>query len=172
MLIIKAKFAYNSSKAAATHLTKMLATEIALKGIPVRVNSIAPGVFASEMTLDTITGPEEMARIAQSLLPVPAGRPGSYVPLDCAVFCVSLTLLSQGWRDCRDSRLSIIPGGLLYQWSRTCGRWKLHCRQSFYGLMCPSDCFTWVSMRSKDLYASCMNVGFRTGKCNTVKMTF
>lgn len=57
----------------------MLATEIALKGIPVRVNSIAPGVFASEMTLDTITGPEEMARVAQSLLPVPAGRPGSYV---------------------------------------------------------------------------------------------
>jgi NAD(P)-dependent dehydrogenase (short-subunit alcohol dehydrogenase family) len=73
----------------------MLATEIALKGIPVRVNSIAPGVFASEMTLDTITGPEEMARVAQSLLPVPAGRSGSYVPLYCAVFCVSLTHLSR-----------------------------------------------------------------------------
>ena len=79
LLIIEAKFAYNSSKAAAAHLTKMLATEIALKGIPVRVNSIAPGVFASEMTLDTITGPEEMARVAESLIPVPAGRPGSYV---------------------------------------------------------------------------------------------
>jgi NAD(P)-dependent dehydrogenase (short-subunit alcohol dehydrogenase family) len=87
-LIIKAKFAYNSSKAAAAHLTKMLATEIALKGIPVRVNSIAPGVFASEMTLDTITGPEEMARVAESLIPVPAGRPGSYV-LSIVRFSVS-----------------------------------------------------------------------------------
>lgn len=141
MSTLKAKFAYNSSKAAATHLTKMLATEIALKGIPVRVNSIAPGVFASEMTLETITGPEEMARVAQSLLPVPAGRSGSYVPLYCAVFCASLTRLSQGRRDCRDSHLSIIPGGVLYQWSRTRGRWKLHCRQSFHGLICRNDCF-------------------------------
>lgn len=79
ILTLKAKFAYNSSKAAASHLTRMLATEIALKGIPVRVNSIAPGVFASEMTFETITGPEEMARVAQSLLPVPAGRSGTYV---------------------------------------------------------------------------------------------
>lgn len=75
--IAQGHFAYNSSKAAAAHLTRMLATEIALKGIPVRVNSIAPGVFASEMTFETITGPEEMARVAQSLLPVPAGRPGT-----------------------------------------------------------------------------------------------
>lgn len=96
MLTLKAKFAYNSSKAAASHLTKMLATEIALKGIPVRVNSIAPGSFASEMTFETITGPEELARVAQSLLPVPAGRPGSYVFLSCAqacaFFCISLTI--------------------------------------------------------------------------------
>jgi len=75
--IAQRHFAYNSSKAAATHLTKMLATEIALKGIPVRVNSIAPGVYESEMTFDTISGPEEMARVAESLFPVPAGRPGS-----------------------------------------------------------------------------------------------
>jgi NAD(P)-dependent dehydrogenase (short-subunit alcohol dehydrogenase family) len=75
----------------------MLATEIALKGIPVRVNSVAPGMFPSEMTtLEPITGPEEMARIAKSLLPVPAGRTGTYV-LHCVVFCVSMTHLSQGW---------------------------------------------------------------------------
>ena len=69
----------------------MLATEIALKGIPVRVNSIAPGIFASEMTFETIAGPEELARAGQSLLPVPAGRSGTYVLLHCAVFCVSMT---------------------------------------------------------------------------------
>jgi hypothetical protein len=136
MLTLKSKFAYNSSKAAASHLTKMLATEIALKGIPVRVNSIAPGPFASEMTLDTITGPEELARVAQSLLPVPAGRSGSYVFLCSVVFYVSLTHLSQGRGYCRNGHLSIIPGGVLYQWSRNCGRWRLHCRQSFHSLMC------------------------------------
>ena len=72
----------------------MLATEIALKGIPVRVNSVAPGPFASEMTQETIVGPEEMAKVAQSLLPVPAGRPGKYVLLHSAVFCAFMTHLS------------------------------------------------------------------------------
>lgn len=44
-------FAYNASKAAAIHLTTMLANEIsATNGLRVRVNSIAPGVFPSEMT--------------------------------------------------------------------------------------------------------------------------
>jgi NAD(P)-dependent dehydrogenase (short-subunit alcohol dehydrogenase family) len=85
----RGKFAYNSAKAAATHLTKMFATEIALKGIPVRVNSVAPGVYASGMTFDTITGPEEVARVAQSLLPVPAGRAGSYVHFHCPDFLAS-----------------------------------------------------------------------------------
>jgi NAD(P)-dependent dehydrogenase (short-subunit alcohol dehydrogenase family) len=75
----------------------MLATEIALKGIPVRVNSIAPGLFPSEMTLESISGPEELARADQSLVPVPAGRGGRYVLLPCAIFCVSVTHLSQGW---------------------------------------------------------------------------
>ncbi|KAL1301949.1 hypothetical protein AAFC00_002408 [Neodothiora populina] len=45
-------FAYNASKAATIHLTKMLASEIAANGIKVRVNTIAPGVFPSEMTAD------------------------------------------------------------------------------------------------------------------------
>ncbi len=55
----------------------MLATEIALRGIPVRINAIAPGVYASEMTLDTITSVEDVAKAAQSLIPVPVGRGGS-----------------------------------------------------------------------------------------------
>ncbi|CAE6432247.1 unnamed protein product [Rhizoctonia solani] len=43
-------FAYNSSKAAGIHLTKMLSTELALHKIPIRVNAISPGPFPSEMT--------------------------------------------------------------------------------------------------------------------------
>lgn len=43
-------FAYNASKAAAVHLTKMLAHEIAPSKLKIRVNNIALGVFPSEMT--------------------------------------------------------------------------------------------------------------------------
>jgi NAD(P)-dependent dehydrogenase (short-subunit alcohol dehydrogenase family) len=42
-------FAYNTSKGAAVHLTKMLSSEVATARLKVRVNSIAPGVFPSEM---------------------------------------------------------------------------------------------------------------------------
>ncbi|KAH9048634.1 short-chain dehydrogenase [Lactarius deliciosus] len=77
--IAQRHFAYNSAKAAAGHLTKMLATEIALKGIPVRVNAIAPGVYATEITLGTITSLEDVVKVSQSLIPVPAGRAGTYV---------------------------------------------------------------------------------------------
>lgn len=41
---------YNASKAAAIHLTRMLANEIQTNGLKIRVNDIAPGVFPSEMT--------------------------------------------------------------------------------------------------------------------------
>ncbi|BGP14298.1 hypothetical protein JCM10213_007729 [Rhodosporidiobolus nylandii] len=49
-LIKKAQnhFAYNTSKGAANHLQRLLATEFAYTGV--RFNSIAPGVFPSEMT--------------------------------------------------------------------------------------------------------------------------
>lgn len=43
-------FAYNASKGAAIHLTKMLASEISNRDVKVRINNIAPGVFPSEMT--------------------------------------------------------------------------------------------------------------------------
>lgn len=70
-------FPYNASKAAAIHLSKMLAQEIASSDIRVRVNSIAPGVFPSEMTAG------ESDQMQKSSIPkeryekkVPAKRPG------------------------------------------------------------------------------------------------
>ncbi|KAJ7645568.1 hypothetical protein DFH06DRAFT_1211744 [Mycena polygramma] len=69
-------FAYNSAKAAASHLTKMMATEFALKGVRVRVNAVAPGVYESEMTHDEIT-PEMVNKVGKGVMPVPAGRSGS-----------------------------------------------------------------------------------------------
>ncbi|KAJ5267131.1 short chain dehydrogenase/reductase family [Penicillium angulare] len=43
-------FAYNASKAAAIHLTKMIAHETMTSKLRIRVNNIAPGVLPSEMT--------------------------------------------------------------------------------------------------------------------------
>lgn len=68
-------FAYNSSKAAASHMTKMLATELAVKGVNVRVNAVAPGVWPSEMTLEHI-GADTVDKIGKGLQPVPAKRAG------------------------------------------------------------------------------------------------
>lgn len=54
----------------------MLSTEIALKNIPVRVNAISPGVYASEMTVDVVT--EDMVdKIGKGVRPVPAKRAGT-----------------------------------------------------------------------------------------------
>ncbi|QRV74676.1 Enoyl-(Acyl carrier protein) reductase [Ceratobasidium sp. AG-Ba] len=74
------RFCYNASKGATNHLTKMLATEYALKNIPVRVNCIAPGVFPSEMTGQEgdfpLTG-AEASDIAQGIGEIPIARSGT-----------------------------------------------------------------------------------------------
>ncbi|KAK4124803.1 NAD(P)-binding protein [Parathielavia appendiculata] len=46
-------FAYNAAKGAASHLTRMLAAEVATAGHKIRINALAPGVFPSEMTADS-----------------------------------------------------------------------------------------------------------------------
>jgi len=73
---LRNQFAYNSAKAAASHLTKMLATELALKGVNVRVNAIAPGVYESEMTYDNI-GADKVDKVGKGIIPVPARRAGT-----------------------------------------------------------------------------------------------
>ncbi|KAJ5359571.1 uncharacterized protein N7496_011984 [Penicillium cataractarum] len=70
-------FVYNASKAAAIHLTKMLAHEIASSGVKIRVNNIAPGVFPSEMTAKE-SGDKQKSSLEKEKFEgkVPAGRPG------------------------------------------------------------------------------------------------
>ena len=74
--LIYIKFCYNSVKAAASHLTKLLSTEIGLKNIPVRVNAIAPGAYSSEMTLAEIT-PDNVDAVGNNIVPLPARRAGT-----------------------------------------------------------------------------------------------
>lgn len=82
-------FAYNSAKAAASHLTKMLATELTLKGVNVRVNAIAPGVYASEMTYDDITA-DMVDTVGKGIISVPAKRAGTWVDLRNWLFVLEL----------------------------------------------------------------------------------
>ncbi|KAK8195941.1 hypothetical protein M8818_007092 [Zalaria obscura] len=71
-------FAYNVSKAAVIHLTKMLGWEIANNGLKIRVNSIAPGVFPSEMTQGE-SGDNQKSELPKEDFEgkVPAARPGN-----------------------------------------------------------------------------------------------
>ncbi|CAE6510466.1 unnamed protein product [Rhizoctonia solani] len=72
-------FAYNSAKAAVIHLTKMFSTELAIKGIPVRVNSISPGMFPSEMTghQGKHLSAEKVDSIGKGITGVPMKRGGT-----------------------------------------------------------------------------------------------
>lgn len=66
------QFAYASSKAAFTHLSRMLATTFTQ--VKVRVNIIAPGVFPSEMTVGASDGDNKSSTDMSSSNP--AGRKG------------------------------------------------------------------------------------------------
>ncbi|CCA74515.1 related to NAD(P)H-dependent oxidoreductase [Serendipita indica DSM 11827] len=72
-------FAYNVSKAAANHLTRLLSTELALKKKPVRVNAIAPGPFPTEMTehQGQTFGAYVADMIGKGIHPHPARRGGT-----------------------------------------------------------------------------------------------
>lgn len=90
-------FGYNASKAAAIHLTKMLASEIANSELKVRVNSIAPGVFPSEMTTGGESGEDQKSQIEKDkYAKVPAKRPGKDEDMAGAVlFCATNQYLNR-----------------------------------------------------------------------------
>jgi NAD(P)-dependent dehydrogenase (short-subunit alcohol dehydrogenase family) len=69
-----ASFAYNSSKAAVTHMMKMLATSLAQYRI--RCNVLAPGIFPSDLTTNIIGGldPLQSGKLDKGI--VPAERTG------------------------------------------------------------------------------------------------
>ncbi|CAD6499956.1 BgTH12-04061 [Blumeria graminis f. sp. triticale] len=66
-------FSYNASKGASIHLNKMLASEISRNNLKVRVNSIAPGVFPSEMTTNG-SGPDQKSYIEKEKYHMIASR--------------------------------------------------------------------------------------------------
>lgn len=84
-------FAYNAAKAATAHLSKMMSKEFAKTGV--RVNSIAPGYFPSEMTMkqsderNKTSMPDE--KVKDKGHEVPAGRAGSDEEMGMAVVFLS-----------------------------------------------------------------------------------
>lgn len=72
-------FSYNASKAATIHLSKMMAYEF--KDVGIRVNSIAPGYFPSEMTTHGESDEQNKSEVPDSKIKekghVPMGRPGT-----------------------------------------------------------------------------------------------
>lgn len=97
---------YNASKAASIHLTQLLAQELRRPGINVRVNSISPGIFPSEMTAD------DSDEKNKSQIPagddygeqkgIPAGRPGAEA--DMAQAALFLATCQYAYNTVRGSR--------------------------------------------------------------------
>lgn len=75
--ISQGHFSYNASKGAQVHLNKMLATEIAKAGLKIRVNSIAPGVFPSEMTTQDSKENQKSEMPKEHKGGLPSQRPGN-----------------------------------------------------------------------------------------------
>ncbi|POW00150.1 hypothetical protein PSTT_13314, partial [Puccinia striiformis] len=103
-------FAYNASKAAAIHLTKMMACELANSQI--RFNSIAPGVFPSAMTAKKGSDDRGKSDISESFdaskYKIPAGRPGRLQEMAASI----LYLCGKGCQYC-DGLVMNVDGGIL-----------------------------------------------------------
>ncbi|KAI4527135.1 NAD(P)-binding protein [Schizophyllum commune Loenen D] len=99
-------FKYNVSKAADIHLTTLLAQELRRKAVNIRVNSIAPGIFPSEMTT------QESDDLNKSEIPVdesygekkgiPAGRPGADEDMAKAALVLACNQYAYGQTFCID----------------------------------------------------------------------
>lgn len=101
-------FAYNSAKAATAHLSKMMSKEFAKFGV--RVNSIAPGYFPSEMTMkgsneqNKVHMPDE--KVKDKGHEVPAGRSGRDEEMGMAVIFLTKNAYVNG-------QILAVDGGVL-----------------------------------------------------------
>ncbi|KAM3435265.1 hypothetical protein MY4824_004990 [Beauveria thailandica] len=103
-------FAYNASKAAAEHLTRMLAAEIAAAGLKIRVNSIAPGVFPSEMTAKESDDQQKSSLPKDKLAHIPAQRPGRDEDMAHAVLFTAVNQYLNGQRVVVDGGYTLSAG--------------------------------------------------------------
>jgi NAD(P)-dependent dehydrogenase (short-subunit alcohol dehydrogenase family) len=102
--------AYNASKAAAIHLSRMLASIVAQNRFKIRINSISPGVFPSEMTTGG-SGEDQKSHIPKEKYDkVPARRPGNEEDLARAVIHLVVNQYINGHNELVDGGYSLIGG--------------------------------------------------------------
>jgi NAD(P)-dependent dehydrogenase (short-subunit alcohol dehydrogenase family) len=93
--ISQGHFSYNASKGAQVHLNKLLSSEIARAGLKIRVNSIAPGVFPSEMTTQESGDNQKSEMPKEHKEGLPSQRPGKDQDMAAAIlFCASCQYLN------------------------------------------------------------------------------
>lgn len=102
--------AYNASKAAAIHLSRMLAHIVAQNRFKIRINSISPGVFPSEMTTGG-SGEDQKSHIPKEKYDkVPARRPGNEEDIARAVIHLVVNQYVNGHNELVDGGYSLIEG--------------------------------------------------------------
>ncbi|PBK72073.1 NAD(P)-binding protein [Armillaria solidipes] len=100
--------AYSVTKAALDKLTLVLATSFGGRGIPIRVNALLPGLFASEMV-----PPEFLEAIKTQLLPeqvalIPARRHGSEAEMGMTALYLAVSDYTNGAVLSVDGGLSLV----------------------------------------------------------------
>lgn len=104
------RFASNAAKAATIHLTKMLAVEIANCKLSIRVNSIAPGLFPSEITTGTSDECQKSPPLpAGTCAEISAGRPGNDVDMASAILFAATNQYLNG-------QIIVVDGGYLVKY--------------------------------------------------------
>lgn len=104
----KGQYAYTTSKAAALHLTRVLADTF--KELGVRVNSIAPGIFPSEQTQREPYDQKNKNYLEQGEKPWPAKRAGDEADIGGTVLWLASTagLFVNGQNIALDGGLTLI----------------------------------------------------------------
>ena len=102
-------FSYNAAKGAAVHLSKLMSSEF--EKASVRVNSIAPGYFPSEMTMGESDERNKTELPKEKILDkghVPAERGGSDEEMAMAVLFLARNMYVNG-------EIVAVDGGVLNQ---------------------------------------------------------
>ena len=85
-------FPAGTCKAGTIQLTKVLASEIARAGLKIRINSIAPGIFPSEITTKNANPETQKSELPEDYIltkDIAAGRPGNDNDMASAVLFLS-----------------------------------------------------------------------------------
>jgi NAD(P)-dependent dehydrogenase (short-subunit alcohol dehydrogenase family) len=102
--------AYNASKAAAIHLSRMLANIVVQNRFKIRINCISPGVFPSEMTTGD-SGDDQKSHIPKEKYDkVPARRPGNEEDIARAVIHLAVNQYVNGQNEVVDGGYTLMDG--------------------------------------------------------------